>query len=137
MTDNTLPPEGTAYTRTLHRAARIVGGVEQLASLLHVSAADMARWILGDGRPPQDIFLAALDIVSGAGWEERARQSQDAADRAQGAADRAQARADRQRAQADRIQGKNRDERLRGMTKDEQQEASNQPDSKSKSKGSE
>ena len=131
------PPESTAYTRTLQRAARTVGGVEGLAALLHVSAADMARWILGDGRPPQDIFLAALDIVSGAGWENQARQSQEAADRAQGAADRAQARADRHRAEADRMHGRNRDDQLRGMTAGEQQQASNQPDSKSKSEGSE
>ena len=63
--NDTLPPEGNAYTRTLKRAAATVGGVEALAAMLHVSPADMARWISGDGRPPQDIFLAALDIVSG------------------------------------------------------------------------
>ncbi|HET7670163.1 MAG TPA: hypothetical protein VFK84_07130 [Burkholderiales bacterium] len=63
--NDTLPPEGTAYTRTLKRAAALAGGVEALAAMLHVSAADMARWIAGNGRPPQDIFLAALDIVSG------------------------------------------------------------------------
>ena len=56
--------EGTAYTRTLRRAAETAGGLEKFATLLHASAADMARWIAGESRPPQDIFLAALDIVS-------------------------------------------------------------------------
>ena len=62
--------EGTAYTRTLKRAADTTGGVARLAAMLHVSAADMARWIAGESRPPQDVFLAALDIVSGAGVEQ-------------------------------------------------------------------
>jgi hypothetical protein len=92
--------EGTAYSRTLKRAASLSGGVEALARLLHVKADDLAQWIAGGSRPPQDIFLAALDIVSGTGYEQRAQQSQDAPDRAQAAADRAQKRADRLRAEA-------------------------------------
>ena len=129
------------YTRTLKRAADFSGGVAQLARMLHVPPADLARWIAGESRPPQDIFLAALDIVSGAGYEQRARDSQDTADRAQATADRAQARADRYRAKADRAQGRDAgggDDRLRGMTRNEQKPASNEPEElKRKSEGSE
>lgn len=135
MADETLPPEGDAYTRTLKRAAHTVGGVEQIAEMLHVQAADMARWIVGDGRPPQDIFLAALDIVSGGGLEERARHSQEAADRAQSGADRAQGTADRAQARADRLREKA--DRARDRRRDKQDQASDPPGSKGKSKGSE
>ena len=121
------PPEGTAYTRTLKRAASLSGGVPHLARMLHVTAADLESWIAGASRPPQDIFLAALDIVSGTGYEQRAQQSQDAADRAQAAADRAQKRADRLRAEADRVKGvRGEDQTLRGMRPNEQKAASNQ-----------
>ena len=73
MANPTGDSEGTACTRTLQRAADFSGGVAGLARMLHVPATDLARWIAGESRPPQDIFLAALDIVSGDGAAQRDR----------------------------------------------------------------
>lgn len=131
MTDDAAAD--TVYTRTLMRAATTLGGVDELARTLQVDVADLARWIHGESRPPLEVFFAALDIVSGAGYEQRARDSQDAADSAQARADRAQQRADRYRAQANAARdaktpaADGKHGQLRGMTLGEQQPASNQP----------
>jgi len=133
--------EGTAQTRTLRRAAELVGGVTQLALLLHVEEADLKRWMTGEASTPMEVFLAALDVVSGASYERQANQWQDAADRARQSATRAQQRADRYRELADKARGEDAaesdDERLRNMTDDEQKPASNQgSQSKRKPEGS-
>ena len=136
--------EGTAYSRTLQRAADRLGGVAELAEKLGVGAPDLERWIAGASRPPQDVFLAALDIV--AGFEQQARRtqqfahaSQRAADRAQAAANRAQARADRIQAHADRLRRlagpQGQDEQLRTMSGNERRQPSNQAADKVKKKG--
>jgi hypothetical protein len=57
------PPRVTVYTRVLHRACQILGGVEQLAAHLRVSVALMYRWLEGDDVPPSNIFLNAVDLV--------------------------------------------------------------------------
>ena len=143
MADEAAPPESTAITRTLRRAADILGGVGQLAAALGVTEADLEGWMAGETRPSQDVFLAALDIVSGATYERNARHSQHAADRAQAAADRAQAHANRaqatanrDRAKADRAQDGSKpaakDEQLRQMTSQEQNSAANKPEQQKK-----
>lgn len=53
----------TVYARTLRRAAQIAGGARQLASELSVTIDDVDAWLQGTKRVPQDIFLAAVDIV--------------------------------------------------------------------------
>jgi hypothetical protein len=53
----------TVYTRVLHRACQIVGGVEQLAVHLRVSTALVYRWLEGDDVPPSQVFLIAVDLV--------------------------------------------------------------------------
>lgn len=53
----------TVYTRVLHRACQISGGVESLAIRLRVPVATLFRWLDGDAEPPTPIFLKAVDIV--------------------------------------------------------------------------
>lgn len=60
----TAPPtQVTVYTRVLHRACQIAGGVERLAARLRVPTASLYRWLDGDGEPPTPIFLKAVDMV--------------------------------------------------------------------------
>jgi hypothetical protein len=60
----TAPPsQVTVYTRVLHRACQIVGGVEPLAARLRVPVPTLYRWLDGDSEPPTPVFLKAVDIV--------------------------------------------------------------------------
>jgi hypothetical protein len=54
----------TVYTRTLHRACEVLGGVPQLAVYLSVAIQELQRWLEGLEVPPQGVFLAAVDVVS-------------------------------------------------------------------------
>src|SRR5918997_242363 len=65
-TDNcpTAPPaQVSVYTRVLHRACQIAGGVEKLAARLRVPVPTLFRWLDGEGEPPTQVFLKAVDIV--------------------------------------------------------------------------
>jgi hypothetical protein len=65
-TDNcpTAPPvTASVYTKVLHRACQMVGGVEKLAARLRVPVPTLFRWLEGDGEPPTPVFLKAVDIV--------------------------------------------------------------------------
>ncbi|OGA59948.1 MAG: hypothetical protein A3G81_25925 [Betaproteobacteria bacterium RIFCSPLOWO2_12_FULL_65_14] len=53
----------TVHARTLRRAAQIVGGPSGLAAQLGVPLDDVVCWLQGTKRVPQEIFLAAVDIV--------------------------------------------------------------------------
>ena len=57
------PPQVTVYTRVLHRACQIAGGVEPLAARLRVPIATLYRWLEGEAHPPASVFLKAVDIV--------------------------------------------------------------------------
>ena len=57
------PPRVTVYTRVLHRACQILGGVDQLARYLKVSRAMLHTWLEGEDVPPSSIFLKAVDLV--------------------------------------------------------------------------
>jgi hypothetical protein len=46
------PSQVTVYTRVLHRACQIVGGVESLATRLRVPVATLYRWLDGEAEPP-------------------------------------------------------------------------------------
>jgi len=60
----TAPPsQVTVYTRVLHRACQIIGGVEPLAARLRVPVATLHRWLDGEAEPPTPVFLKAVDIV--------------------------------------------------------------------------
>lgn len=57
------PSQVTVYTRVLHRACQIAGGVERLAARLRVPVTTMYRWLDGEADPPTPVFLKAVDIV--------------------------------------------------------------------------
>ena len=52
------------YVRTLERAVQIEGGEEALALRLKVTPSHLALWMQGIERPPVDIFLRAVDLVT-------------------------------------------------------------------------
>ena len=57
------PSRVTVYTRVLHRACQILGGVDQLAGHLRVSVTLIHKWLEGEDVPPANIFLNAVDLV--------------------------------------------------------------------------
>jgi hypothetical protein len=54
----------TVYVRAMRRAAQILGGLEALAAHLGAAADDVACWLDGSKRVPDDVFLRVVDIVS-------------------------------------------------------------------------
>ncbi|HEY5896546.1 MAG TPA: hypothetical protein VIV54_03220 [Burkholderiales bacterium] len=54
----------TVYARTLRRAAEILGGDQMLATTLQVTPTNLALWLAGHERPPTNVFLAAVDLIS-------------------------------------------------------------------------
>ena len=57
----------TVQARALQRAADILGGKEPLRAALHAPMARLDEWLAGRTTPPMDIFLKAVDIISGPG----------------------------------------------------------------------
>lgn len=58
------PPEhASVYSRTLHHACLIVGGIGQLASQLETSEHELRHWMSGDARPPEAVFLRAVEVL--------------------------------------------------------------------------
>lgn len=58
------PPErASVYARTLHRACLVLGSIEQLARHLEVSDVQLRRWLIGAEKPPERVFLGAVEIV--------------------------------------------------------------------------
>jgi GAF domain-containing protein len=53
------------YAKVLGRAAQILGGTAALRHELGVRAAELEDWLRGTAKPPDAIFLRAVDIVSG------------------------------------------------------------------------
>lgn len=51
------------YSRTLQKAAELSGDRKKLARHLRVPLADLEKWIAGDGTPPMNVFLMAIDFV--------------------------------------------------------------------------
>jgi len=54
----------TIQARTLRRAATLLGGKERLREHLRIPMRELDAWLAGVARPPIDIFLKAVDIVS-------------------------------------------------------------------------
>jgi DNA-binding transcriptional regulator YdaS (Cro superfamily) len=52
------------YVRTLERAAQLVGGEQALALSLKVTPSHLSLWLRGVERPPVEIFLRAVDLVT-------------------------------------------------------------------------
>ena len=55
----------TVYGRALRRAADILGGKDALRARLHVPIRQLEQWLDGTAMPPTDVFLSAVDIISG------------------------------------------------------------------------
>jgi hypothetical protein len=57
-------PVNWVHARTLRRAADIVGGELQLGLRLKVKPSHLSLWLRGFCRPPVDVFLRAVDLVT-------------------------------------------------------------------------
>lgn len=53
----------SVYSRAVRKAAEMAGGREELARRLQVALADVDKWILGDKKPPRDVFLRVVDLL--------------------------------------------------------------------------
>lgn len=51
------------HQRTLLRAAAVLGGINALAKRLKVRPGLLLTWMRGRTRVPQQVFLAAVEIV--------------------------------------------------------------------------
>ena len=56
-------PNGV-YVRALHRAAEVLGGTHRLRAYLRVSTSELQAWTERGEKPPTDVFLKVVDIVS-------------------------------------------------------------------------
>ena len=55
------PP--SVYGRAVRKAAELAGGREALARRLQVGVADIEQWILGERKPPREVFLRIVDFL--------------------------------------------------------------------------
>jgi hypothetical protein len=53
----------SVYSRTLQKAAELLGGREKLRRELQVPAADLEDWIADKAVPPRGVFLRAVDLL--------------------------------------------------------------------------
>jgi hypothetical protein len=51
------------YSRTLQKAAELIGGRAKLCRHLHVPAAELQKWIDDKAVPPIGIFLRVVDFI--------------------------------------------------------------------------
>src|SRR5688572_23397778 len=54
----------SVYARALRRAADVVGGKSALRELLRVPMSELEGWLAGADKPPMDVFLKAVEIIS-------------------------------------------------------------------------
>lgn len=57
------PEQASVYSRALHRACVIVGGVAALAKRLEAAEAELRDWIRGEQQPPERAFLESVEII--------------------------------------------------------------------------
>jgi hypothetical protein len=53
----------SVYSRTLQKAAELIGGYQKLCRRLQVPPPEMQRWIADKAVPPMGIFLRAVDLI--------------------------------------------------------------------------
>jgi hypothetical protein len=53
----------SVYSRTLQKAAELIGGQAKLGRHLRVPAAELQKWIDDKAVPPMGIFLRAVDLI--------------------------------------------------------------------------
>lgn len=51
------------YSRAVRKAAEMVGGRERLARVLQVPREEIEKWILGEKKPPREMFLRVVDLI--------------------------------------------------------------------------
>jgi hypothetical protein len=73
LPDNSTLPQSLEQ-RVIHRAADLVGGYDELSRLLGVGDGRVALWMAGTERPPQPLFLDAVDILVSYGTRQDARR---------------------------------------------------------------
>jgi hypothetical protein len=47
----------------VRKAAEMAGGRDALARTLQVPVADVDKWILGEKKPPRELFLRVVDLL--------------------------------------------------------------------------
>jgi len=57
------PSRESTHARALHIACLLLGGLPELAAHLKASEAAVQTWIEGRDRPPESIFLAAVELI--------------------------------------------------------------------------
>ena len=53
----------SVYSRTMKKAAQLIGSREKLAHHLRVPLAELEKWIAGTAVPTTGTFLKAVDVV--------------------------------------------------------------------------
>ncbi|MEA3194869.1 MAG: hypothetical protein QOD26_3202 [Betaproteobacteria bacterium] len=53
----------SVYSRTLQKAAELVGGRKKLARILRVPTKDLEMWIADEAKPPLNVFLRVVDLI--------------------------------------------------------------------------
>jgi hypothetical protein len=82
---------GGVYARALQRAAEMLGGKAELRQFLRVSMRELELWLAGKEKPPMDVFLKAVDVISGAPIADKAQHSRGARAKAAPTRERAEA----------------------------------------------
>ena len=59
--DGVMP--SSVYSRTLQKAAELLGGRKALARHLRVPLEELDRWMADEGLPPMGVFLKVVDLV--------------------------------------------------------------------------
>jgi len=55
----------TVHAKALNRASEILGGRDRLREFLRVPASHLTLWLSGAEKPPLDVFLKVVDLISG------------------------------------------------------------------------
>jgi hypothetical protein len=53
----------SVYSRTLQKAADMLGGRNKLARTLRVPMKDLEAWIADEAKPPLNVFLRVVDMI--------------------------------------------------------------------------
>ena len=53
----------SVYSRSLQKAAELIGGRARLCRHLHVPAAELQKWIEDKAVPPMGVFLRVVDYI--------------------------------------------------------------------------
>ena len=60
---NDCPMASSVYSRTLQKAAELLGGRKKLARVLRIPMTDLEAWIADEAKPPLNVFLRVVDLI--------------------------------------------------------------------------